>query len=200
MKHSGPLLLPALVLITLGTARSLPLDWQTILKSFAKKTQAAVAYRETEHVGVLYGKIRASGLWCYERPDHLSDLMLTPVRKQYGMNRKEAWSINARGRRRTIDLALVPELRMLAQTLESLLSGQARTLHQLFHETQRVRPPEWTLTLTPRPDAGTRTLRSLRLRGRGSTLRDLTLLYRNGDWSHYRLTPVPWRACQNEGL
>ncbi len=200
MKRAGPILIPGLVLLALGTARAMPPNWQTILKSFAKKTQAAVAYRETEHVGVLYGKLRASGFWCYQRPDHLSDIMLTPVRKQYGMNRKEAWSINARGQRRTIALALVPDLRMLAQTLESLLSGQPQTLHQLFHVAQRVKPPEWILTLSPRRDAGTRSLRSLVLRGRGPTLRDLTLLYPNGDWSHYRLTPVSWRTCQKEGF
>jgi hypothetical protein len=199
VKQSGLTLLPLLVFLSLGTARAIPPDWQAILKAFTQKTRSAVAYRETEHVGLLYGKLRASGLWCYRHPDHLTDIMLSPVRKRYGMNRKEAWSINARGQRQTIALTLVPELRILAQTLESLLSGHDRGLHRLFHEAYRVRTPDWILELTPRSDAGTRSIRSLGLQGRGATLYHLTIHYRNGDWAHYRLTPVPWRLCQNEG-
>jgi hypothetical protein len=201
MKRIGLTCLPGLVLLAAASpSPAANPTWRAILLAFAQKPRLAAAYHETEHVGLLYGKIRASGLWCYRRPDHLADIMLSPVRKRYGMNRKEAWSINAKGQRRTIALSLVPDLQILAQALQSLLSGHDRMLKRAFHLVYQAHASLWTLHLTPRHHNGSRSLRALRLRGTGSVLRRLAIQYRNGDWSHYRLTPVSWLACRKEGF
>ena len=138
-------------------------------------------FREQRRFRALTETLLSSGRLLYRRPDYLEKITEWPVPERMVID-GDRLIITPTGNDppQVVELASQPELRTMMEGIRGPLAGDLDALQRNFQVQAGGSLEEWTLELTPR-DKAARLVRTVRLAGSDSWIRDIRLVQANGD-------------------
>ena len=155
-----------------------PLD--TLLARLAAVPERRTAFREQRRFAAIDGVLESSGQLVFRR-GHLEKTTTWPQAERLEVDGDRLVLTQGNDAPRVIDMASVPELRVLIDAIRGPLSGDAAALRAAFTATTSGSMAGWTLDLVPRDPAAARLLRRVRLEGHEDQPSRLSLVQANGD-------------------
>lgn len=182
------LLLPLLCLpaqaAEIGPGPPLP----ALLALLATGGERRTGFTESRRFAALSQPLESRGHLVF-RPGHLEKVTDWPEPERLEVDDDRLVLTQGNDPPRVVDLARVPELRVLIDAIRGPLSGDAAALARAFVATTAGTLDAWTLTLVPRDPAAARLLRDVQMAGRRGTVDRLTLAQANGDTQTMALSP-----------
>ena len=155
-----------------------PLD--ALLARLAAVPERRAEFREQRRFGAIDGVLESSGHLVFRR-GHLEKVTTWPQPERLEVDGDRLVLTQGNDPPRVIDMASVPELRVLIDAIRGPLLGDAAALRAAFTATTAGTMAGWTLDLVPRDPAAAKLLRSVRLEGHDDRPTRLSLTQANGD-------------------
>lgn len=173
------LALPLLLCCRAAAAEDAP-SLDALLARLAAVPERRAAFREQRRFAAIEGTLESSGTLVF-RPGRLEKLTTWPQQERLEVEGDRLVLTTGNDPPRVIDMASVPEMRVLIDAIRGPLLGDAPALRRAFTATVSGTMANWTLDLTPRDPQATRFLRSVRLQGQQDQPTILSLTQQNGD-------------------
>lgn len=164
---------------------------ESLLAEFARMPGLAARFREEKHMELLHEPLVSRGMIYFARPGRLARYTEEPARSTLLVEGRKL-SYAASGVQRTLDIDAHPMLAAFVRGLRLILEGDLRGLRDVF--VMRLddvgHDGAWELVLEPRHDALKRSVKMLRVSGRGRSISELRILERAGDATHIVFSAV----------
>lgn len=186
LTRRSALLLPLFSLPAAAAEPGPPLP--ALLALLAAGGDRRARFTEVRHFAALAQPLDSRGTLVF-RPGHLEKVTDWPEPERLEVDGDRLVLTQGNDPPRVVDLARVPELRVLIDAIRGPLSGDGAALDRAFTATTAGTLDGWTLTLVPRDPAASRLLRDVEMAGRRGTVDRLTLVQADGDTQSMALLP-----------
>ena len=154
----------------------------------ASVPERRATFREERHFAAIEGALQSTGHLVYRR-GHLEKVTDWPDPERLEVDGDRLVLTAGNQPPRVIDMAQVPELRILIDAVRGPLLGDGAALARAFNAATAGAWTAWRLDLTPRDPAATRFLRLVRLDGHADQVDRLAITMANGDEQVMTITP-----------
>lgn len=152
---------------------------------------ASASFVEQKFVQMLKQKLQSSGRLIYVAPDQLQKAMLSPVKSELTVVGDHLTMQQPDGKLRDLSLSEYPEIGALIDSIRATLAGDSAALARYYTASLSGTADDWLLQLEPRDERLRKLLTMVRIRGSGTSLRDVETLERDGDRTEMTITPDP---------
>jgi hypothetical protein len=187
------LALPALLWLP-SAARATPADLPSLLKLIGGKPERRAQFVERRHSTLTRTPLESRGRLLFRAPDRLEKQTLSPVREtvriEGGAVTIEGLPVRGVPDRRSLQLADIPLLAALVESLRATLAGDLPRLQRHYSPSLSVAADGWTLTLTPIDPALREAVTRVLLRGRADAVSLVEIHEAGGDRTEIAITPL----------
>jgi hypothetical protein len=187
------LALPALLWLP-SAVRATPADLAALFKLIGGKPERRAQFVERRHSALTRTPLESRGRLLFRAPDRLEKLTLSPVRETV---RIEGGSVTIEGLpvrgvpdRRSLQLADIPLLAALVESLRATLAGDLPRLQRHYSPSLSAAADGWTLTLTPIDPVLREAVTRVLLRGRADMVSLVEIIEAGGDRTEIAITPL----------
>jgi len=158
------------------------LDLPQLMALLAERRSGEARFTEQRFVSGLDQTLLSSGVLRFAAPDRFERHTEQPRAESMVVQGNQV-TLERGGRKRRLALDAVPEVAAMVAAVRGTLTGDAGALQQYFEPAVAGTPALWSLTLTPRDERLSATVRQLRIDGQHADLRSVELLLADGDRS-----------------
>ncbi len=157
----------------------------------ASVAERRAQFTEERRFAALSEPLESRGHLLYRRPDYLEKVTDWPTPERMVVDgHRLIISEAGNDPPRVVDLDSVPELRATMEGIRGPLAGDAQVLKRVFDVQTGGTLADWTLLLTPRDPAVGKFLRTVRLDGADTWIREVRTVQANGDEQWMRIEPA----------
>jgi outer membrane lipoprotein-sorting protein len=164
-------------------------DLAQLMQMLAQVRSGQATFTERRSVAILERTLESSGRVSFEAPDTFVRETLKPRRERLAIV-GNTLTMSLGERSRTLTLDSVPEASLLMEAIRATLTGNRETLERSFDASVSGDARQWALQLVPREPRLRELVVSVRLAGRQSTVREVTVAMADGDRSVMTLEPM----------
>ncbi len=146
-------------------------------------------FHETRTLAVLKAPIESSGVLIYRAPGYLQKMTEQPHAESLIINGDSVTISRNHAAPQSVDIARVPALRLLADTLRAPLDGDIALLRRYYHITAEEKGDDWSIYLTPVSDKVAELAKSVTLTGQNNAILRIVLVQANGDTQTMTIDP-----------
>lgn len=147
------------------------------------------SFHETRTLAALKAPIESSGVLIYRAPGYLQKTTQQPRAEDLVINGDSVTISRNHAAPQSVDIARVPALRLLADTLRAPLDGDIAVLRQYYHITATENGADWSIYLTPASDKVAQLAKSVTLSGQNNAILRIVLVQANGDIQTMTIDP-----------
>lgn len=164
---------------------------QQLMAGMQTVHHASAHFVEYKFVQMLKQPLQSSGRLVYAAPDRLQKDTLAPAPSDLVVDGDHLTVRQPDGRVRDLSLSEFPEIGALVESIRATLAGDAATLTRYYAATLAGSLGDWSLLLEPRDERLRKLLTMVRIRGDGTSIRDVETLERDGDRTDMTITQDP---------
>ena len=185
----------ALLALALSCVLSLPLQAQTafdlsqLTQLLSQVKTGEATFKEKRTVDMLERTLESSGRLSFAAPDTFVRETLKPRQEKVAVVGNSV-TMSAGSRSRTVPLDSVPEAAVIMEAIRGTLTGNRELLERHFNAVVSGNPQRWVLELVPIEPRLRELVRSVRLGGQQSQVREVTVTMSDGDNSVMTIEPV----------
>jgi hypothetical protein len=168
------------------------LDLPELMSLLATKRSGEARFVETRYVKDLDRPLTSSGTLAFTAPDRFSRHTLIP-RAESMVVEGSRITLERSGRKRQMDLAVLPEAAAIVEAVRGTLSGNGSALQRHFRSRVNGQAQHWELALTPLEVRLYNLVRVVRLSGKNSDVLEVEVQLADGDRSVMVVEPVAAR-------
>lgn len=146
-------------------------------------------FHETRTLAALKAPLESSGVLIYRYPGYLQKTTEQPRAEDLVINGDVVTISRNHGAPQSVDVARVPALRLLADTLRAPLEGNVALLKRSYHMTASEHGADWDIDLTPASDNVAKLVRSVTISGQNNAVLRIVLVQANGDTQTMTIAP-----------
>ena len=176
-----------------ATATAAP-DLAALLRRIGGQPERRAAFVERRFSALTRAPLESRGRLLFRAPDRLEKQTTTPVRETV---RIEGGTVTIEGApvrgvpdRRSVQLADIPLLEALVESLLATLAGDLARLQRHYQPVLAHDPRGWTLTLTPVEQTLRTAIARVVLRGQGDAVIGVHIFETGGDRTELAITPL----------
>lgn len=146
-------------------------------------------FHETRTLAALKTPLESSGVLIYRAPGYLQKTTEQPRAEDLIIAGDSVTISRNHAAPQSVDMARVPALRLLADTLRAPLDGNIAVLRRYYHIAASEKGADWTLYLTPATDKVAELAKSVTLSGQNNAILRIVLVQANGDTQTMLIDP-----------
>ena len=190
--HAGVFALLAPGAVRASTA-SAP-DLAALLRRIGGQPERRAAFVERRYSALTRAPLESRGRLLFRAPDRLEKQTVTPVREtvriEGGTVTIEGVPVRGVPDRRSVQLADIPLLAALVESLLATLAGDLARLQRHYQAALAHEGRGWALTLTPVEQALRDAITRVVLRGQGDAVTAVDIFESGGDRTELSITPL----------
>lgn len=171
-----------------------PADLASLLALLGSQRERRAAFVERRYSALTRAPLESRGRLLFRAPDRLEKQTLSPqretVRIDGGTVTIEGLPVRGVPERRSLQLADIPLLAALVESLRATLAGDLARLQRHYTPRFRVLERGWELVLAPVDAQLAAAVTRVVLRGRGDAVAMVEILEAGGDRTELSITPV----------
>ncbi|MCP4992522.1 MAG: outer membrane lipoprotein carrier protein LolA [Gammaproteobacteria bacterium] len=184
---AGYILLVILLLISAHLTAGEWSDYDRLMQLLASQQQNEVRYTQQKHYHLLTIPLNSRGWLRYTAPDRMIWVKEGVREERYEITGQQLQVIREDQLFRTLDLAVVPQLRAFIEAFRATLSGDRALLESHYRVVFSGTLAAWRMELEPRSDEMRRFVSTIRFTGGSERLQTIEIAEANGDWSKMQL-------------
>jgi len=157
-------------------------DLPQLMQTLSQVSAGEATFTERRSVAMLDHPLEFSGRLSFEAPDTFVRETLKPRPERLAVVGNNL-TMSQGGRSRTVTLDSVPQAAVIVEAIRGTLTGNRDALERRFTATVGGSAPHWSLELVPREAQLRDVVSSIRLTGRHSLVREVTVTMSDGDKS-----------------
>jgi outer membrane lipoprotein-sorting protein len=165
------------------------LELPELMSLLARRTSGEATFIEERHVKGLDEPLRSSGNLSFTAPDRFARSTLKPRADSMVVNGNTV-TVTRAGSSRSFMLDASPEALISVEAVRATLTGNAVALQRYFRTNVSGDSHRWTLNLTPLDARAAGPLRSVRIIGQDSDVRQVETELLDGDWTMMSIEPL----------
>ena len=165
-------------------------DLGQLTAQLARVKSGEATFTEKRRVEMLDRTLESSGRLAFRAPDTFIRETLRPRREKLEVT-GNVLTMSLGERSRTVQLDSSPEAAVIVEAIRGTLTGNRESLERLFEARVSGSAQQWSLDLVPRDLRLRSQVASVRVSGRGPTVREVQVLLADGDRSTMTIEPVP---------
>jgi len=168
-------------------------DLTQLTTQLARVKSGEATFTEKRRVEMLDRTLESSGRLAFRAPDTFIRETLKPRREKLEVT-GNVLVMSLGERSRTLQLDSAPEAAVIVEAVRGTLTGNRESLERLFDTSVSGSAERWALELVPRDLRLRGQVASVRVSGRGPTVREVQVLLADGDRSTMTIEPLPGSA------
>ena len=197
MRNRRPFLLrllaaAATLATTLGAAAAQDLQLPELMRLLSVQKSGKATFVERKYIAMLDKPVDSSGELSFTAPDRLEKRTLSP-RPESLVLEGDRLTIDAKGKKITINLLSHPEAAAFVESIRGTLAGDLGALERYYSLQLKGTAEHWILQLVPWQPEMLRIVSRIRFEGNRSAVTLVVFEQADGDRSEMRITPVPPR-------
>ena len=168
-------------------------DLAQLTTQLARIKSGEATFTEKRRVEMLDRTLESSGRLAFRAPDTFIRETLKPRREKLEVT-GNVLTMSLGERSRTLQLDSAPEAAVIVEAVRGTLTGNRESLERLFDTSVSGSAERWALELVPRDLRLRGQVASVRVSGRGPTVREVQVLLADGDRSTMTIEPLPGSA------
>ena len=168
-------------------------DLTQLTTQLARVKSGEATFTEKRRVEMLDRTLESSGRLAFRAPDTFIRETLKPRREKLEVT-GNVLVMSLGERSRTLQLDSAPEAAVIVEAVRGTLTGNRESLERLFDASVSGSIERWSLELVPRDLRLRGQVASVRVCGRGPTVREVQVLLADGDRSTMTIEPLPGSA------
>ena len=171
-------------------ARAQAFDLGALTTLLGRVQSGEATFVETRRIEMLDRTLQSSGRLSFKAPDSFVRETLKPRREKLEVN-GNVLTMSLGERSRTMQLDSAPEAAVIVEAIRGTLTGNRESLERLFEASVSGSAQQWSLELVPKDLRLRGQVASVRVGGRGPTVREVQVLLADGDRSTMTIEPLP---------
>jgi hypothetical protein len=175
-----------LVALWLGPAAAAGPAWdlQQLMQSLRQVKTSTAYFSERKELRMLNEPLMSSGTLNYVAPDKLQKTTLLPKLERLSIERdKLTIERSDNGENRTVSLGDFPEIGAFVESIRATLAGDLSALERYYAIRLEGDAGEWQMVLEPKEKRLRELVKSIRIAGRGTSIRSIVSEQGDGDRS-----------------
>ena len=164
-------------------------DLAQLTTQLARIKSGEATFTEKRRVEMLDRTLESSGRLAFRAPDTFIRETLKPRREKLEVT-GNVLTMSLGERSRTLQLDSAPEAAVIVEAVRGTLTGNRESLERLFDTSVSGSAERWALELVPRDLRLRGQVASVRVSGRGPTVREVQVLLADGDRSTMTIEPM----------
>jgi outer membrane lipoprotein-sorting protein len=165
-------------------------DLEQLTAQLARVKSGEATFTEKRRVEMLDRTLESSGRLAFRAPDTFIRETLKPRREKLEVT-GNVLTMRLGERSRTMQLDSAPEAAVVVEAIRGTLTGNRESLERLFEASVSGSAQQWSLELVPKDLRLRGRVASVRVDGRGPTVREVQVLLADGDRSTMTIEPLP---------
>lgn len=174
-------------------AQTAGFDLVALTALLARVESGEATFTEKRRVEMLDRTLESSGRLSFRAPDEFIRETLRPLREKLAVAGNTV-TMSRGERSRTLQLDAVPEAAVIVEAVRGTLTGNRASLERHFGASVAGNAERWSLDLVPHEARLRGQVASIRILGRGATVREVQVLLADGDRSVMTIEPLPARS------
>ena len=176
------------VILIFFSSSSSALELEDVLKQVKVTPPDRVAFREERFNSLLKEPMILTGILEYPKTGQLVKIVETPFRESMQVDGDQV-EISRDGKKRRLSLKNRNPIKVMLQSIESILSGQADAIADHFKTELTGSNENWQLQLTPRSSRLAAHLESITVEGDCDFIKSILFRMSNGEWQRMEIVP-----------
>lgn len=181
--------LGAVCLLSAPLQAQTALDLPQLTQLLAQVKSGEAVFTEKRMVSMLEQTLESSGRLSFAAPDTFVRETLKPRQEKLAVIGNSV-TMSAGSRSRTVPLDSVPEAAVIVEAIRGTLTGNRTLLERHFSAVVSGTPQRWLLELVPLEPRVRELVKSIRLAGQQSLVREVIVTMSDGDRSVMTIEPV----------
>ncbi len=165
-------------------------DLAQLTAQLARVASGEATFTEKRRVEMLDRTLESSGRLVFRAPDTFVRETLKPRREKLAVA-GNVLTMSLGDRSRTVQLDSAPEAAVIIEAVRGTLTGNRESLERLFDAAVSGSAERWSLELVPKDLRLRGQVASVKVSGRGPTVREVQVLLADGDRSIMTIEPLP---------
>lgn len=164
-------------------------DLAQLTQLLAQRRSGDATFVEKREVAVLDRTVMTSGRLSFQAPDTFVRENLRPLREKVAVS-GNTMTMSRGDRTRSVALDSIPEAAVVIEAIRGTLTGNRDALQRLFETSVAGNADRWSLELVPRDAKLRAQVATVRVSGRQSEVREVTVTLPDGDRSTMTIEPL----------